>query len=525
MNKCSNADHPHCTLWVLPGDCVCAAGHVQAAQAAQAGQIARQAEQAQFTAPAPLSSFALVSAARAGRAAPLADLPGTPGPALGPAQAPPQAPPIRPHLHVSGFDPRAAGGRQAIKVELRGMAPNAAPRIAMRLRSALISGGGASHTIARTTRGQWRPLFIDFSSRGKEHGQYQIDVELDSAADGQPPRRWVCTLLLLVPRADASLTDIHQTYLATHKNVRVVADDASIARVSGNTGGGRLDIDVLARNASIAELQLEGGGKIDLGFSSIAWDEDLIEIDVPATAAHPFALASACLVNAAPDCGAQRQLRLFALDQCVLGRWEQYDPEADVLLAHFGENGQDNSGLTRRLSGRHALLRRGERGFEIEDVSRYGMLVDGVWPGKGQTVPLRLGMKIELTASIKGVVVLTVTALLPHAVVLHRIDQGDCAEAFYCMAPGRHPGFAVDAGASMPRGAALPLLFHRDGGFWHLDPASGVETALAPGVALDQLANMPRHVRFAGEPYPEAWIIRTASGQLQQAMTGDLHTA
>ena len=30
---------------------------------------------------------------------------------------------------------------------------------------------------------------------------------------------------------DASLGEIHQTFLATHKNVRVTADDAGIARV------------------------------------------------------------------------------------------------------------------------------------------------------------------------------------------------------------------------------------------------------------------------------------------------------
>jgi hypothetical protein len=63
-----------------------------------------------------------------------------------------------------------------------------------------------------------------------------------------------------------------------------------------------------------------------------------------------------------------------------------------------------HDGLTRRMSGRHAVIRRGRRqGFEIEDVSRYGLLLDGVWPGKHVPVPLRLGMRIELTASIKGV--------------------------------------------------------------------------------------------------------------------------
>jgi hypothetical protein len=334
-------------------------------------------------------------------------------------------------------------------------------------------------------------------------------------------------MVLLVPRADATLTEIHQIFLSTHKNVRVVADDASIAKVNAQTGGGRLDIDVTARNASITHLNLDAGaGKVDLGFSTIAWDEDLLEIDVPAMAEpHPFPSSSACLVNAAPEAGAQRQVRLFALAECVLGRWEQYDPEADVLLAHFGEDGQDRNGLTRRLSGRHAILRRGARGFEIEDVSRYGVMLDGVWPGKNKPVPLRLGMRIDLTASIKGIVVLNVSALLPHGVIMHRVDQGEFAECFYFLEPDRHPGFPMTAFPSLPRAAAMPVLFHKNGGFWHLDAITGVETALSPNVAFERLSQFERHVRFASDPYPECWIIRSSSGQLQNALTQDMHTA
>ncbi|MDB5937093.1 MAG: hypothetical protein JWQ01_4437 [Massilia sp.] len=486
----------------MEGATTCASGHAQRA-------------------PQP-TSFDLISARRSSRPASggraVAHVPTTQAPA-----------PLlqRPHLHVSGFDPRAAGGRQAIKVELRGMPANSAPLVTMQLRSALIAGGGSRHSFARTLRGDWRPVFIEFSSREKEHGQYQIDVELNSQADGRASSRWACTMVILVPRADATLTEIHQTFLSTHKNVRVMADDASIAKVNAQTGGGRLDIDVTARNASITHLNLDAGaGKVDMGFSTIAWDEDLIEIDVPAEAQpHPYPSSSACLVNAAPEAGAQRQVRLFALGECVLGRWEQYDPEADVLLAHFGDDGQDRGGLTRRLSGRHAIIRRGSHGFEIEDVSRYGLLLDGVWPGKNKPVPLRLGMRIELSASIKGIVVLAVTALLPHGVIMHRIDQGEFAECFYFLEPGRHPGFPMAAFPREPRAAVMPLLFHQNGGFWHLDPVTGAETSLSPATALERLSQFPRHTRFASDPYPESWIIRSTSGQLQNALAQDMHTA
>jgi hypothetical protein len=431
-------------------------------------------------------------------------------------------------LHISGFDPRAAGGRQAIKVELRGMPPGTAPLLTMQLQSALIREGGSRHAFVRSLRGDWRPLFIEFSSRDKEHGQYQVEVELTGQQDGRLTHKWVCTLVILVPRADASLTEIHQTFLSTHKNVRVMADDASIAKVDAQAGGGRLDIDVTARNASIAHLNLDQrAGKTELGFTTIAWDEDLLEVDLPAQAEpHPHPSAAACLVNAAPEAGAQRQVRLFALDECILGRYEQDTPEADVLLTHFGDDGQDRAGLTRRLSARHAIIRRGRSGFEIEDVSRYGLLLDGAWPGKHKPVPLRLGMKIELSASIRGIVLLSVTALLPNGVILHRIDQGEHAECFYFLEPERHPGFPVAAFPSLARAAVMPLLYHLNGGFWHLDPVTGKETALCPTTALEKLSQVPRHNRFASDPYPETWIVRSEADRLRGYSAAQiLHTA
>ncbi|NHZ66558.1 FHA domain-containing protein [Massilia genomosp. 1] len=499
----------------MPGEIACANGHGQAASAVPAAAAETPAP---VTAPAN-SSYELISALRSARPSAKPD--------AAPLAYPDQALPAlqRPHLHISGFDPRAAGGRQAIKVELRGMPPDSAPLVTMQLQSALIAQGNARHAFVRTLRGDWRPLFIEFSSRDKEHGQYRIEVELFNLHDGRIRHKWVCTLVILVPRPDATLTEIHQTFLSTHKNVRVMADDASIARVNAQSGGGRLDIDVHARNASIAHVNLDAKqGKVDMGFSTIAWDEDLIEIDVPAHAEpHPHPTACACLVNAAPEPGAQRQVRLFAMPECVLGRFELYDPDADVLLTHFGDDGQDRDGLTRRLSGRHAVIRRGMNGFEIEDVSRYGILLDGVWPGKNKPVPLRLGMRIELSASIKGIVVLSVTAVMPHGVIVHRIDQGAHAECFYFLEPGKHPGFPVAPFGAAPRAAVMPVLYHQNGGFWHLDPATGKETALSPGAPLDRLTQFARHTRFASESYPECWIVRTALKSTHAA--AEMHTA
>ena len=174
------------------------------------------------------------------------------------------------------------------------------------------------------------------------------------------------------------------------------------------------------------------------------------------------------------------------------------------------------------------MIRRGRLGFEIEDVSRYGLLVDGVWPGKHTPVPLRPGMRIELTASIKGIVSLEVTAVLAHALVLHRVDAGAQAECFYLMAPEMEPT-AGPAGASsaesLPRAGALPLLFHRDGGFWHLDRANGGETPLLPGVPLTGLCEPEQRVRFTAEAYPEARVSRRSPGDRRGHVTASLHHA
>jgi hypothetical protein len=431
MKKCSNPEHPYCTQWVLPGELACSSGHPQPAAALAA-----------------------------------AELPSTP-------------PPRRPHLHISGFDPRAAGGRQAIKVELRGMPEDAPAAITMELQSALFPNGASRHAFQRNLEGHWRPQFVEFSSRDKEHGQYRVEAELRCSHGTHVRRRWVCTLIILVPRPDASLTDIHQTFLATHKNVSVTADDGSIAKVSAQAGGGRLDIGVNARNASIARLDLDArDGKVAVGFSSIAWDEDLIEIELAdEPGGHPHPATAGSIASTRPSAEVPRHIRMFALHECVLGRFEQHDSPADVLLAHFSDGGElDPAGLTRRLSARHAVIRRGSAGFEIEDVSRFGLLVDGAWPGRHQPAPLRLGTRIEFSASVRGIVQLVVTALLPTGVVMHRDDAGAREECFVFVDPERHPGPSPALPATLPRASAMPLLFHHHGGFWRLDPATGAQS-------------------------------------------------
>ena len=58
----------------------------------------------------------------------------------------------------------------------------------------------------------------------------------------------------------------------------------------------------------------------------------------------------------------------------------------------------------------------------------------------------------------------------------------------------------------MPRAAALPLLFHRDGGFWQRGRASGRDAPLATTGTLDrvQQPGVGMAARFVPHAYPEA---------------------
>ena len=130
MKKCSNPEHPHCTFWVLPGENVCAANHRQATIAPSSYDLlsalrsARSEPSATAIAHAPAPGAAITplaaaapvpAAATAADGAPAHARPAAPAttrlPAPATAAARPAYQPVQAHLHISGFDPRAAGGR------------------------------------------------------------------------------------------------------------------------------------------------------------------------------------------------------------------------------------------------------------------------------------------------------------------------------------------------------------------------------------------------------------------------------
>lgn len=522
MKKCTHPDHPHCTQWVAPGSLACAGGHVQpvAADALATRQVTLAGVPAASigVAPPKVANPAMPGMAVAGmtvtdtkaRNVPSPNIPviNPPTPAeLSPADLPPATNKPRagletslPFLHFSGFDPRAAGGRQTLKIELLGMVADTGTQLELSLRSELLSDRVAEHVFVRTTRGYWRPVLLEFSSKNREHGQYRIDIELKYLFGGKISRKWVCTPVLLVPRPDATLADIHQIFMGRHKNVKVMVDDASIAKISGYQMADQLDIS--SKNASIAQLDFSAPkGKIDVGFTSIAWDEDLLEIDLAHHGSgHPQPCNEACLSN---PLGQPRAIRLFAKPELVLGRLETIDPAADILLAHYREGRQETGGLTRRISLRHAVIHYIEAHFEIEDISRYGLLIDGKWPGKLHRTRLQAGMVLELTASFKQIVRLQVRLAASHALVLQRMEADANQEILYVLAPEQPV-------AARPQNwpEDLPCLFHQHGGFWQLDAEQNKPLALTSLGSfgsfgnLGKLAGAAGQYRFAEQAYP-----------------------
>ena len=350
MKKCQTRDHPHCTHWVAEGEAVCAAGHSQAVSPLRLELLNASADR--------------LTQKRV---------------AVAPASL---------HLHFSGYDPRAAGGRQTLRLELRGMLPPDVTIMEVQLRCELIAAGATKLRLSRTASGLWQPLLVSFSSRNKEHGQYPLEISLSHEQVCRAKRKWLCTSVIFVPRADATLTEIHSVFLAAQKNIRVIAEDGAIATLSGlgQSNGyaqGNMNIEINAKDAAIAKLEMrQPTGKYEIAMGTIAWDEELIEVasepEAPAAIAKseqvppvrpatskaiskPISRPITAAAKWASLMGDQTQpysnIRLFALDEYVLGRMEQH-PQADILLSHRANSAAENARLTRRISARHAIIRR-----------------------------------------------------------------------------------------------------------------------------------------------------------------------
>jgi hypothetical protein len=78
---------------------------------------------------------------------------------------------------------------------------------------------------------------------------------------------------------------------------------------------------------------------------------------------------------------------------------------------------------------------------------------------------------------------------------------------------------------TLPQASAMPLLFHQNGGFWHVDRVTGKETALTPQTAMEKLSQVSAHTRFAAESYPECWIVRSELKPTVNTVAINMYTA
>ncbi len=409
------------------------------------------------------------------------------------------------HLRFSGYDPRAAGGRQTLKLELRGELALTIQQIRFRFRSDLLTTSQHEQSLLRTPTGYWPPLILSFSSKHKEHGQYPLEVQLHYLDEANKPHVWTCTTTLLLPRANASLSEIHQVFLATQKNVRVLAEDGAIAKLSGlqqapSSQHANLDIAIYARDAAIAQLDMSNtksnnSGKFELGLSSLAWDEELLEVAVPSfqsltghTSPPPLPAPPQAMHKAASLFAKNLPtIRLFALEEWVLGRMEARNPSADILLHHH------DAKLTRRISARHAIVRRTDNGaLEIVDTSRYGVIVDGVILEKNQPMQLFASMQIDLCASFKGIVQLNIAQIFPHAIVLQKIANAQVTELLYLISPELRPEAGITRVTGSENQLPTPIFFHRQGQFWYHDPLTMQDWQLETG---GDLSSCHEHLR------------------------------
>lgn len=437
-------------------------------------------------------------------------------------QQPELAVPVKLYLHFSGYDPRAAGGRQTIRLELLGKLPADIAILEVKMRSDLLENGITEKRLVRTASGQWQPLLLSFSSRNKEHGQYPIEVLLMHEQQVRAKRQWVCTSVILVPRADATLAEIHNVFLAVQKKVRVLAEDGAIATLGGlgQSGGyaqGSMHIEVSAKDSAIAKLEMHPpAGKYEIALGTIAWDEELIEVAADANSASgdsktlasppPAILRDVATRQWASLISDQLQtysnIRLFALDEWVLGRMEKLHPQADILLCHRDDKAGKKTSLSRRISARHAIIRRSGKGVEITDVSRYGVLLNDICLEKGRAYPLQTGMRIEFCASVRGIVKLQVISIQPHVIILGDMIENSAdadgvgSELLYLLNAETRPTSA-DVKSIEP----LPTIFHFQGGFWTRDSSTLLESRLDANTDLSVLAQILPACHYCSSPY------------------------
>lgn len=362
-------------------------------------------------------------------------------------------------IRLSAYDPRAVGGRQVVRLSLPLQFAHQYDTLELRVRCDLLPLKVSQYRFIRALNREWQSVLLSFSSRDKEHGQYPLELELRAhtldphqGPDTSCRQRWLSHSILFLPRSNASLSEIHQVFLHSQKNVRVIAEDGAIARVQqGGTAGAQTQLDVIARDGALAQVHIEADRSASIQESSpgyLAWDEELVEVAVEPPrsdqTAHPagnertktIALADTTSeqLDQNPPSNAPRtklseskvsaqslacrveyhhrirhhHLSVIAAEQWRFGRTSISDPTStptlekkiqDIVLEHP------------RISAVHAEILCQQEQFFIRDHSRFGVSVQGQRLVKAQPHVLGVGDRLDFCASFPGQLEWQVVAL------------------------------------------------------------------------------------------------------------------
>ncbi|WMW80810.1 FHA domain-containing protein [Undibacterium cyanobacteriorum] len=363
-------------------------------------------------------------------------------------------------IRLSAYDPRAVGGRQVVRLSLPIHFAHHYEELELRVRCDLLPLKVSQYRFIRALNREWQSVLLSFSSRDKEHGQYPLELELRAHAfDAQHDsnlscrQRWLSHSILFLPRSNASLSEIHQVFLHSQKNVRVIAEDGAIARVQhGATASAQTQLDVVARDGALAQVHIETDRSNGIQESSpgyLAWDEALVEVavqvkvatqnqadgpaEVEVTPSRASNLSHASTHERAAPRGPlemhsekklaveklacrvdyhhrirHHHLSVIAAEQWRFGRTSSSDPTStptlekqiqDIVLEHP------------RISAVHAEILCQQEQFFIRDHSRFGVSVQGQRLVKAQPHVLGVGDRLDFCASFPGQLEWQVVAL------------------------------------------------------------------------------------------------------------------
>lgn len=349
-----------------------------------------------------------------------------------PAQ--PEPGPTAPQLELFDFRPWfPAGSYTGFGLRLKPF-PNL-DRVRVRLEGRLAEQGDAQLELDRLADGSFETYFECLSPQ--EGGMLRVRFAVDcTQADGYCRQFRGTTGIPLIAN--------HWQEDVIRRNLKgLVVELRNKGGLLRQEGGFATPIDklIVDNEDGITRLMgdIESGGVL-------SWQVPL-STQGTALAAEPALTDQACLQFLTG--GGARYCRLFAKDRLVLGR---YKTAADIWLSLFPLSDPSQQIAMERMSGEHALIRRFQEGYQVQDRSRFGTWLNGErlrdeWRDLNEGDRLHFQAQAPLTLKVH---------LRPGGGLhLKRLGNGADKEDFLLLPPE----------TPAARNTARPRLSHERGGF------------------------------------------------------------